>query len=47
MYLATAQQMKRMDQIAIEGRGIDSLELMERAAEGVAKAVLDLLEEKR
>ena len=38
MRLATAEQMKRMDHIAIAERGISSLALMERAAQGVARA---------
>ena len=36
--LATAAQMKELDRQAIENRGISSIDLMERAAEGVAKA---------
>ena len=43
MKLATAAQMKELDRQAIEERGIPSIDLMERAAEGVAKAVLELL----
>ena len=43
MKLATAAQMKELDRQAIEDRGIPSIDLMERAAEGVAKAVLELL----
>ena len=46
MNLATAAQMREMDRQAIEERGIPSLELMERAAEGVAQAALELLAEK-
>ena len=46
MLLATAEQMKRMDQRAIRERGIPSLTLMERAAEGVADAVRELAEER-
>ena len=43
MKLATAAQMKELDRQAIEERGIPSIDLMERAAEGVAKAALELL----
>ena len=46
MLLAMAEQMKRMDQRAIRERGIPSLTLMERAAEGVADAVRELAEER-
>ena len=46
MKLATAEQMRELDRKAIEERGIPSIELMERAAEGVAAAVLALLPEK-
>ena len=37
-YLATASQMRRMDQVAIQERGVHSVQLMERAAQGVARA---------
>lgn len=37
--LATMAQMKEMDRLAIQERGIPSLELMERAAQAVARAV--------
>ena len=43
MKLATASQMKELDRQAIEERHIPSIDLMERAAEGVAQAALDLL----
>lgn len=43
MKLTTAAQMRELDRRAIGERGIPSLELMERAAEGVARAALDLL----
>ena len=46
MKLATAQQMQTMDRIAIGERHIPSLDLMERAAEGVAAAAEELAEEK-
>ena len=35
--------MKELDRQAIEERGIPSIDLMERAAEGVARAALELL----
>lgn len=40
--LATMAQMKELDRIAIEERGIPSLELMENAAKAVAQAVVNL-----
>lgn len=43
MYLATTAQMKEIDRIAIQERGIPSLDLMERAASAVAEAVLACL----
>ncbi len=43
MKLATAAQMRELDRQAIEERGIPSIELMERAAAGVAEAALELL----
>ena len=43
MKLATAAQMRELDRQAIEERGIPSIDLMERAAEGVAQAALELL----
>ena len=43
MELATAAQMQELDRQAIEERGIPSIDLMERAAEGVAQAALALL----
>lgn len=42
MYLATAAQMKEIDRIAIEERGISSLELMENAAKAVVREVISL-----
>ena len=42
MKLATAAQLRELDQRAIQG-GIPSLDLMERAAEAVARAALELL----
>ena len=43
MKLATAAQMRELDKQAIQERGIPSIDLMERAAEGVAKAALEFL----
>lgn len=42
MYLATAAQMREIDRIAIEERGISSLKLMENAARAVVREVLSL-----
>ncbi len=46
MKLATSAQMRELDRKAIEDRDIPSIDLMDRAAEGVAAAVLELLPEK-
>ena len=46
MKLATAEQMQKLDRMAIEERKIPSIDLMERAAAGVARAALELLPEK-
>ena len=46
MKLTTSAQMRELDRMAIEERHIPSVELMERAAEGVAEAVWALLPEK-
>ena len=46
MKLTTSAQIRELDRAAIEERGIPSIELMERAAEGVVSAVLDLLPDK-
>ena len=43
MKLATTAEMKELDRRAIEERQIPSIDLMDRAAEGVAQAVLRLL----
>ena len=43
MLLSTAAQMRELDRKAIEERGIPSLELMERAATGIASAALSIL----
>ena len=40
MKLTTSAQMRELDRMAIEERHIPSIDLMERAAEGVAEAVL-------
>ena len=44
--LATTAQMKELDRIAIQERGIPSLELMEHAAAAVAEAVCSCVEKK-
>ncbi len=44
MKIATAEQMRRMDQIAIHERGIPSPLLMERAAAGIVDAIHNLVE---
>lgn len=41
--LASTRQMRELDRIAIQERGIPSLDLMERAAQAVAEAVRDVL----
>ena len=43
--IAGAAQMKELDRQAIEEYGVSSLGLMERAAQGILEACLDLLEE--
>lgn len=45
--LATTKQMKELDRVAIQERGIPSLELMERAAERVTREVCRRLEKER
>ena len=42
MKLASAAQMRELDRQAIEERKIPSIDLMDRAAEGVARAALSL-----
>lgn len=44
--LATAAQMRELDRVAIEERGIPSLELMENAADAAAEAMWELLAER-
>ena len=46
MKLASAAQMRELDRRAIEIWTIPSIDLMERAAESVARAALDLLPER-
>lgn len=43
MKLASAAQMRELDRQVIEERKIPSIDLMDRAAEGVARAALSLL----
>ena len=45
--LATAAQMKELDRRAIEERGIPSLELMDRAAQGLAVQVREIVDRER
>ena len=40
MFVVTAQEMRRLDRLAIEKYGVPSLTLMERAGEGVVRALL-------
>ena len=47
MRLATTREMKELDHRAIEDVGIPSIDLMDRAAEGVAQAALTLLPEEK
>ena len=42
MKLATSRQMRELDRVAIEKWGIPSIELMENAAKGVARAMMEL-----
>ncbi|MFQ5902445.1 MAG: NAD(P)H-hydrate dehydratase [Candidatus Binatia bacterium] len=41
MFVATAQEMRELDRLTIQKYGVPSLALMERAGEGVARALLD------
>ena len=43
MRIATAQQMRETDRVAIQERGIPSTDLMERAAAAVAEEVMTLV----
>lgn len=45
--LSDAKKMKKADETAIHGRGIDSLALMERAASALAKAAAEKMEKSR
>ena len=47
MKLVTAQQMRELDRAAIERHGVPSLELMERAGQGVAHAVQKRVESQK
>ena len=46
MKLLTAKQMRELDRMAIEDRGIPSLDLMERAGLGVADEVMKMVDKK-
>ncbi len=41
MLIVTAEQMREMDRLTIQEYGVPSLRLMERAGEGIAKAILE------
>src|SRR5678816_4573458 len=41
MFVVTAEQMREMDRLTIQKYGVPSLTLMERAGEGIAKAILE------
>ena len=41
MLIVTAEQMREMDRLTIEKYGVSSLVLMERAGQGIAKAILE------
>lgn len=47
MYLATAAQMRELDRVAIEERGIPSLELMENAAAAAARELMSRMEREK
>ena len=44
MKIATAEQMRHLDNVTIHDRGVPSTLLMERAAQGILEACLDLLD---
>ena len=41
MFVVTAEQMREMDRLTIQKYGVPSLTLMERAGEGITKAILE------
>ena len=41
MFVVTAAQMREMDRLTIQKYGVPSLTLMERAGEGITKAILE------
>src|SRR5512134_1932921 len=41
MIVVTAEQMREMDRLTIQKCGVRSLSLMERAGEGIAKAIIE------
>ncbi|MBI1998128.1 MAG: bifunctional ADP-dependent NAD(P)H-hydrate dehydratase/NAD(P)H-hydrate epimerase, partial [Deltaproteobacteria bacterium] len=41
MFVVTAEQMREMDRLTIQEYGVPSLELMERAGEGIARAIIE------
>ena len=42
MYLATSEEMRRLDRIAIDQFGLPGIVLMENAAQSIAKAAFDV-----
>ena len=41
MFVVSAEQMREMDRLTIQKYGVPSLTLMERAGEGITKAILE------
>ncbi|MBI2350154.1 MAG: hypothetical protein HYV00_01490 [Deltaproteobacteria bacterium] len=41
MFVVTAEEMRELDRLTIQKYGVPSLTLMERAGEGVARALLE------